>query len=123
SGAVAARLRPGVSAGELTEAAAGVILGGGYTIYDDLMHGYGGGYLPPVVPRASLEARRAPDFTFAAGMTVVIQPNVITPDEHAGVQTGGLMLVNGSGREAPHHRPRGVSPVGGRTAQPGGSAP
>ena len=33
----------------------------------------------------------------AAGMTVVIQPNVITPDERAGVQTGALMLVTGSG--------------------------
>ena len=111
--AVTARLRPGVSAGQLTEAAAGVILGGGYTIYDDLMHGYGGGYLPPVVPRASLEARRAPDFTFAAGMTVVIQPNVITPDEHAGVQTGELMLVTDSGCESLHHCPRGFPRIGG----------
>jgi Xaa-Pro aminopeptidase len=111
--AVTARLGPGVSAGELTEAAAGVILPAGYTIYDDLMHGYGGGYFPPVVSRAGLEARRAPDFTFAAGMTVVIQPNVITPDEQAGVQTGELMLVTDSGCESLHGYPRGFTRIGG----------
>ncbi len=111
--AVVARLGPGVSAGELTEAAAGVILSAGYTIYDDLMHGYGGGYFPPVVSRAGLEARRPPDFTFAPGMTVVIQPNVITPDEQAGVQTGELMLVTGSGCESLHRYPRGFTRIGG----------
>jgi Xaa-Pro dipeptidase len=110
--AVTARLAPGVTAGELTEAAADVILGAGYTIYDDLMHGYGGGYLPPVVPRAGLEARQAPGFTFAAGMTVVIQPNVITPDERAGVQTGELMLVTESGCESLHDCPRGFARIG-----------
>ena len=110
---VTARLAPGVTAGDLTEAAADVILGAGYTIYDDLMHGYGGGYLPPVVSRAGLEARLAPEFTFAAGMTVVIQPNVITPDERGGVQTGELMLVTGSGCESLHDYPRGLARVGG----------
>ena len=112
-GAVTALLRPGVTASELTETAAGIILGAGYTIYDDLMHGYGGGYLPPVVPRAGLESRRAPDFTFAEGMTVVIQPNVITPDEQAGVQTGELMLVTDSGCESLHRCPPGFARIGG----------
>ena len=108
-----ARLAPGVTAAQLTGAAADVILGAGYTIYDDLMHGYGGGYLPPVVSRAGLEARQAPGFTFAAGMTVVIQPNVITPDEQAGVQTGELMLVTESGCESLHDYPRGFARIGG----------
>jgi Xaa-Pro aminopeptidase len=112
-GAVTARLAPGVTAAELTEAAADVIRGAGYTIYDDLMHGYGGGYLAPVVSRAGLEARQAPGFTFAPGMTVVIQPNVITPDERAGVQTGELMLVTETGCESLHHYPRGFSRIAG----------
>jgi Xaa-Pro aminopeptidase len=111
--AMVARLAPGATATELTEAASGVILGAGYTIYDDLMHGYGGGYLQPVVPRAGLETRQAPGFTFAAGMTVVIQPNVITPDERAGVQTGELMLVTESGCESLHDYPRGFARIGG----------
>jgi Xaa-Pro dipeptidase len=111
--AIAARLRPGASAAELSAAAAGVILGAGYTIYDDLVHGYGGGYLPPVISRAQLEARRAPDLEFEPGMTVVIQPNVITPDERAGVQTGELVLVTGTGWESLHRYPPGLARIGG----------
>jgi Xaa-Pro aminopeptidase len=95
-----------------TRRLADVILGAGYTIYDDLVHGYGGGYLPPVISRADLEGSRAADFTFAAGMTVVIQPNVITPDERAGVQTGELVLVTETGWESLHRFPRGLARIG-----------
>jgi Xaa-Pro aminopeptidase len=112
-GAMAARLRAGATAGDLAAAAAEIILGAGYTIYDDLVHGFGGGYLPPVISRADLEACRARDFTFAAGMTVVLQPNVITPDERAGVQTGELVLVTESGWEPLHRYPRGLARIGG----------
>ncbi len=112
-GAAAAVLGPGVSARDLVAAAADVILGAGFTIYDDLLHGYGGGYLPPVLTRADLTARSAADFTFGAGMTVVIQPNVISPDERAGVQTGELVLVTETGWESLHHYPPGLLRVGG----------
>jgi Xaa-Pro dipeptidase len=112
-GAMAARLRAGAVARDLTTAAAEIILGAGYTIYDDLVHGFGGGYLPPVVSRADVESRQAADFTFTAGMTVVLQPNVITPDERAGVQTGELVLVTESGWEPLHRYPRGLARIGG----------
>jgi Xaa-Pro aminopeptidase len=128
--AMAERLRAGAAARDLAAAAAEVILGAGYTIYDDLVHGYGGGYLPPVISRADLESGRPasspaapgapssgrpPDGGFAleAGMTVVLQPNVITRDERAGVQTGELVLVTGSGWESLHRYPRGLARVGG----------
>jgi Xaa-Pro dipeptidase len=92
--AVVARLRAGATAAELWEAAAGI------TIRDDLVHGFVGGYLPPV-----LGARTpVPDFTFAAGMTVVVQPNVVTRDERAGVQVGELLLVTDDGFERLHGR-------------------
>ena len=61
--AMAARLRAGAAAGDLTAAAAEIILGAGYTIYDDLVHGFGGGYLPPVISRADragMRRRRRP---------------------------------------------------------------
>jgi Xaa-Pro dipeptidase len=122
-GAMAARLRAGAAASDLAAAAAEIILGAGYTIYDDLVHGFGGGYLPPVISRADLESGRtaapparlpsAGNFTFAAGMTVVLQPNVITPDERAGVQTGELVLVTESGWEPLHRYPRGLARIGG----------
>jgi Xaa-Pro dipeptidase len=106
--AMAGRLRPGARASDLL-AAAGVITGAGYTVCDDLVHGFGGGYLPPVLSRSALESGPAEDFTFAAGMTVVIQPNVITRDERAGVQTGELVLVTETGWESLHRFPRGFA--------------
>lgn len=109
--AMTARLRPGATADDLV-AAAGVITAAGFTVYDDLVHGYGGGYLPPVLTRADLENRRPAEFTFAAGMTVVIQPNVITQDERAGVQTGELVLVTEDGWESLHRFPRGLRRIG-----------
>ena len=90
--AVVARLQAGATAADLWEAA------GEVRIRDDLVHGFVGGYLPPV-----LGARRpVPDFTFEAGMTVVVQPNVVTPDERAGVQVGELLVVTDDGTERLH---------------------
>jgi len=53
-----------------------------------------------------------PDFTFEAGMTGVVQPNVVTPDERAGVQTGELVLVADDGVERMHDLPRGLLRIG-----------
>jgi Xaa-Pro aminopeptidase len=106
-GAVSALLRPGVHAEELVEAA-GVIEDAGFTTVDDLVHGFGGGYLPPVLGSRSRAIRPIPDFTLEAGMTVVIQPNVATPDGRLGVQTGELLLVTEQGPERLHTFPRGL---------------
>jgi Xaa-Pro aminopeptidase len=109
--AMAARLRHGATAADLLDAAS-VIKRAGYTVFDDLVHGFGGGYLPPVISRSAVESSISPDFTFTAGMTVVLQPNVITPDERAGVQTGELMLVTPEGCESLHSFPGGLRRTG-----------
>ncbi len=44
---------------------------------------------------------------FESDMTVVVQPNVITLDERAGVQTGGLVRITADGVEILQHAPRG----------------
>ena len=80
----------------------------GFTIYDDLVHGYGGGYLPPVLGTRSRPNLPIPDLTLEEGMALVIQPNVITPDEKAGVQTGHLVVVTGDGHRSLHDVPRGL---------------
>ena len=49
-----------------------------------------------------------PDLTLRAGMTVVVQPNVITPDERTGVQTGGLVRITDDGVEELQRAPRGL---------------
>jgi Xaa-Pro dipeptidase len=109
--AIVGRLRADATAAELVEAS-GVIEDAGFTIRDDLVHGFVGGYLPPVLGSASRMLDDVPDFTFAAGMTVVVQPNVVTTDETAGVQTGELMLVTEDGAERLHAVERGMRVVG-----------
>jgi len=92
--------------------AAGVIEEAGFTVYDDLMHGFGGGYFPPVLGSRSRPAGPLPDMTLQAGMTCVVQPNVITPDQKAGVQVGELILVTESGFERMHRAERGLFRIG-----------
>jgi Xaa-Pro aminopeptidase len=92
--------------------ASGVIEAAGFTIRDDLVHGFVGGYLPPVLGSRSRMLGEVPEFTFQPGMTVVVQPNVVTPDETAGVQTGELLLVTERGAEPLHEVPRGFRRVG-----------
>jgi Xaa-Pro dipeptidase len=106
-GAVLGVLRPGATAADVV-AAAGVIEEAGFTTRDDLLHGFVGGYLPPVLGSPSRRLAPVPDFTFAAGMTVVAQPNVVTHDESAGVQTGELVLIGAGGPERLHRVERGL---------------
>lgn len=97
----------GATAAQVIEAAS-VIEEAGFTIYDDLVHGFGGGYFQPIVGSASRMNGPLTEVVFEAGMTVVVQPNVITPDELAGVQTGQLVLITKTGVEQLHQAPRGL---------------
>ena len=108
--AIAAVLRDGALPAEVIEAAR-VIEDAGFTTIDDLLHGYGGGYLPPVLGSASRPAGPVPDEPFRAGMTVVIQPNVVTKDHRAGVQTGEMVLITDTGIERMHAVPRGFAVI------------
>lgn len=105
--AVLAQVRPGTHARALVEASRG-IEEAGFTIIDDLVHGYGGGYLPPVLGSASRpQAGPVPDVVLKPGMALVVQPNVVTKDGKAGVQTGNLVLVTGDGYRSLQQVPRG----------------
>jgi Xaa-Pro aminopeptidase len=109
--AITAAIHPGAHVRELVEASS-VIEENGFTIYDDLVHGYGGGYLPPVLGSASRDHRPTPDMRLETGMALVVQPNVITPDERAGVQTGELGLVTDDGWVSLHETPHGMRRIG-----------
>jgi Xaa-Pro dipeptidase len=104
--AILAILKPGTTAQEVIEAA-GVIEEQGFTTLDDLVHGFGGGYLPPVLGSKSRPAGTVPDFRFGPGMTVVVQPNVVTRDGAAGVQTGELVHITDKGVDRLHQAPKG----------------
>jgi Xaa-Pro aminopeptidase len=61
-----------------------------------------------VIGSRSRSIRPTPDIRLAAGMTVVVQPNVGTPDGLLGVQTGELLLVTEQGAERLHTFPSGI---------------
>ncbi|HYC45552.1 MAG TPA: M24 family metallopeptidase [Burkholderiales bacterium] len=109
--AIAAVLRPGTSAERIVEVS-GVIEKAGFTTCDDILHGYGGGYLPPVLGSQSRPAGTVPDMQLEAGMCVVVQPNVITKDGRAGVQVGELVHITDHGFERLHKAPRALFRVG-----------
>lgn len=107
---VEALLAPGVTPAEVVQAAS-VIEEAGFTTVDDLVHGLGGGYLPPVFGSRSRTLEPLPSLPFAEGMTVVVQPNVTTYDGLAGVQTGELFAVTATGCERLHAFPRGLGRI------------
>ncbi|MGA9560756.1 MAG: M24 family metallopeptidase [Pseudolabrys sp.] len=104
--AIAGVLKAGATPSQVIEAS-GVIEEAGFTIIDDLLHGYGGGYLPPILGCKSRPAGPVPQEPFRSGQTVVIQPNVVTRDGKAGVQTGEMVLITDTGIERMHSLPRG----------------
>jgi Xaa-Pro aminopeptidase len=104
--AVTSVVHAGTTMQEILDAAA-VIEERDFTVYDDLMHGFGGGYFPPILGTKSRPAGPLPEMTLEANMTVVVQPNVITRDQKAGVQVGELIRVTQTGFERLHSAPRG----------------
>ena len=104
-------LRDGTTPDEVMDAAS-VIEEAGFTTLDDLVHGFGGGYFPPILGSRSRAHDPDSAVPVRAGMTVVVQPNVITPDGTAGVQTGELVHVTEHGVERLHASPEGLLRVG-----------
>jgi Xaa-Pro aminopeptidase len=97
-------IRDGATINEVLDAAE-YIHAAGFTIYDDLLHGFGGGYLPPILRTRRTSVKPPQPFIFRENMTIVIQPNVITIDERMGVQVGELVRVTRDGVESLHHYP------------------
>jgi Xaa-Pro dipeptidase len=104
-------LRAGVHVQEIVDASS-VIEKAGFSTYDDIMHGFGGGYWAPVLGSKSRPSGPVPDMKLEANMTVVVQPNVITTDEKAGVQLGEMVRITPMGFERMHHAPWGFRRIG-----------
>ncbi len=99
-------LRPGATLEDVCTAAR-AIPENGLTIYDDLLHGYGGGYLPPIIRAVDFRSAVLPPFTFQPNMVVVVQPNVVTKDERSGVQVGEMVQITETGVRRMHSVPTG----------------
>ena len=102
---IARAIAPGVPAATIVEVAA-LIETQGFSICDDLVHGYGGGYLPPILRTPGTSHTPVPDFVFERNMTLVIQPNVVTTDQRSGVQVGELVRVTDDGVVSLHRIPQ-----------------
>lgn len=102
-----ARIRPGVAPAELLSSL-NQVHDAGLTTVDDLVHGLGGGYLPPVLSGRNPRPTGLHAEPLRPGMTLVVQPNVCTPDLAAGVQTGEMVVVTETGCRSLHHFPRGL---------------
>lgn len=99
------KLKPGATSDDVLDAG-DVIAERGFTINDGFLHGFGIGLLPPSI--GTREAKRGipkPAFVFEENMCVVIQPNVVTHDEKAGVQLGNLFRITKTGVECLHRLP------------------
>ena len=107
---IAATLRSGATEADVIRAAS-VIGERGYLIYDDLVHGYGTDYHPPIVDRSCAQywgdgaAEPPAGRAIARDTAIVIQPNPITPDERMGLQLGALTVVRDDGAECLHGLP------------------
>jgi Xaa-Pro aminopeptidase len=104
-------IRPGALPQSLVNASA-VIEENGFTTCDDLVHGYGGGYFPPIVGSRSRPAGPMPTFPLEENMCLVVQPNVVTRDLAAGVQVGEAIRVTATGFESLHRLPHGLFRAG-----------
>jgi len=104
-------LLPGTHVAQLVEAAR-VIENAGFTTFDDLVHGYGGGYLPPILGSLSRPNEPIIDMVLREGMMLVVQPNVVTTDHRAGVQTGECLVITHNGPERLHVSAQGALHVG-----------
>jgi Xaa-Pro aminopeptidase len=109
--AVTGVIRHGATMQDILDAT-GVIEKNGFTVCDDLMHGFGGGYFQPIIGTKSRMAGPLPDMKLEENMTVVVQPNVITRDHKAGVQVGEMVRVTRTGFERLHRAKRGLFRVG-----------
>ncbi len=95
-------IRPGATEADVIRAAS-LIGENGYRIYDDLIHGYGVDIHPPLIDRSCCDywenrTREIPaGRRFEEDMTIVVQPNPITPDERMGLQVGSLTRVTKDG--------------------------
>jgi Xaa-Pro aminopeptidase len=109
-------LRPGNSVADVHNALAPVETSP-YKLYDVALHGYGNGYLPPYVGTGrsnywpGMDDPVTDGWTFDAGELLVVQPNVVTPDERRGLQLGSAVVVREGGPEVLQEYPLGIQQV------------
>ena len=101
---IARVIRPGTTSEEVLDVSDSIHQAG-FTICDDLVHGFGGGYLKPILRTRQTSTTLPETFVFRENMVVVIQPNVVTEDRRMGIQVGEMVRVKSEGVESLHQYP------------------
>jgi Xaa-Pro dipeptidase len=103
-------LRPGATDEDVRQAVGPVIEGAGMWTMDTLLHGWGLSLEPPRldVPGVATIQRPQQPVTFEPGMTVVLQPHVLSPDRRRGLQLGSLVAITDDGAEALQRYPMDI---------------
>jgi Xaa-Pro dipeptidase len=109
--AARATIRDGATVEKLLDAV-DLIDRAGLSICDDLLHG--ANQFPPILRTWQTSHGVPRGMRFREGMAVVLQPNVITRDETAGVQYGQMLRVTRDGVVDLHHAPEGLLSCDGR---------
>ena len=86
------------------EEAADIIHKRGYSTYDDLVHGVN--QYPPIFQTKTRKRHDSKEIVFRENMVIVIQPNLMTPDEKMGLQFGETLVVKKNGCESLNAYPR-----------------
>jgi Xaa-Pro dipeptidase len=86
------------------EEAAEIIHKRGYSTYDDLVHGVN--QYPPIFQTKTRKRHDSKEIVFRENMVIVIQPNLMTPDEKMGLQFGETLVVKKNGCESLNAYPR-----------------
>lgn len=99
--AIVARLGPGVSDDEIRDLVRPILERERLWVFDGLLHGWGLSLEQPRldVPERTLIARPQRPTTFEPGMTIVVQPNLVTDDKRRGLQIGSVVVITEDGAE------------------------
>lgn len=99
---VLAALGPDKTDEDVRGAAGPVVKQAGMWTMDGLLHGWGLSLEPPrldVLEIATIQRPQEPT-VFAPGMTMVLQPHILSPDRRRGLQLGSLVVITEDGAEA-----------------------
>jgi len=98
-------LEPGATTEDVVRKVTPTIEDRDWTVHASIVHGWGLGLQLPSISTENEGAHPNAPFEFEEGHVVVIEPNPITEDQHAGVFFGELVHITKDGAERLHDYP------------------
>lgn len=101
------RLRPGATDDDVRDVVRPILERERMWVFDGLLHGWGLSLEQPRidVPERTLIDRPQRETVFEAGMTLVVQPNLVTDDKRRGLQVGSVVVITDDGAQVLQQHP------------------